>query len=139
MMNLRLIARRVPATRAFTTSRVAYSGKSDQTEVSEGGSRHDDVEPPVSNASSHTLHPSVAHHVQQSKVKPEGEPNARKDVDHVEAAKAKKVKTQAELDAEFQLKMQEHAGDGGASGVEYEDGRPVSMKRSVKNNMFRYI
>jgi hypothetical protein len=50
-----------------------------------------------------------------------------------------KVKTQAELDAEFQLKMQEHSGDGGASGVEYEDGQPVSMKRSVKNNMFRYI
>ena len=74
MMNLRLIARRVPATRAFTTSRVAYSGKSDQTEVSEGGSRHE-----------------------------------------------------------------EHAGDGGASGGEDEDGRPVSMKRSVKNNMFRYI
>ncbi|KAG9202813.1 hypothetical protein G6514_003834 [Epicoccum nigrum] len=120
-MNLRLVARRVPATRAFTTSRIAYSGKSDQTEVSEGGSRQDKVEPP------------------QSKVKPEGEPNARKDVDHVEAAKTKKVKTQAELDAEFQLKMQEHAGDGGASGVEYEDGQPVSMKRSVKNNMFRYI
>lgn len=31
------------------------------------------------------------------------------------------------------------AGDGGESGVEYEDGQPVSMKRSVKNNMFRYI
>jgi len=31
------------------------------------------------------------------------------------------------------------AGDGGDSGVEYEDGQPVSMKRSVKNNMFRYI
>lgn len=77
--------------------------------------------------------------MQQSQVKPEGEPNARKDVDHVEAAKANKVKTQAELDAEFQLRMQERAGDGGASGVEYEDGQPVSMKRSVKNNMFRYI
>ena len=86
-----------------------------------------------------TITSSIAHHVQQSKVKPEGEPNARKDVDHVEAAKAKKVKTQAELDVEFQLKMQEHSGDGGASGVEYEDGQPVSMKRSVKNNMFRYI
>jgi hypothetical protein len=36
------------------------------------------------------------------------------------------VKTQAELDAEFQLKMQEHAGDGGASGVEYEDATSLN-------------
>ncbi|KAJ4317844.1 hypothetical protein N0V94_004758 [Neodidymelliopsis sp. IMI 364377] len=120
MMNLRVISRRVPATRAFSTSRVCYSGKSSMTEVSDGGSRHDKVQQP------------------QSSIKPEGEPNPPKGVDHVEAAKAK-VKTQAELDREFQLKMQEHSGDGGASGVEYEDGQPVSMKRSVKNNMFRYI
>ncbi|KAF9696118.1 hypothetical protein EKO04_006045 [Ascochyta lentis] len=120
MMNLRLIARRVPATRAFSTSRVCYSGKSSMTEVSDGGSKHDKVQEP------------------QSSIKPEGEPNPKQNVDHVEAAKAK-VKTQAELDAEFQLRMQEHSGDGGASGVEYEDGQPVSMKRGVKNNMFRYI
>lgn len=50
-----------------------------------------------------------------------------------------KQKTQAELDQEFLMKMQEHDGDGGVAGVEYEDGKPVSMKRSVKNNMFRYI
>ncbi|PVI08455.1 hypothetical protein DM02DRAFT_665790 [Periconia macrospinosa] len=48
-------------------------------------------------------------------------------------------KTQAELDRELQLKMQGLAGDGGDAGVEYEDGQPVAMKRSVKNNMFRYI
>lgn len=58
MMSLRLIARRVPATRAFSTSRVAYSGKSDQTEVSEGGSRHDKVEPPVSTTSIYTFYDS---------------------------------------------------------------------------------
>ncbi|KAJ8117603.1 hypothetical protein OPT61_g1230 [Boeremia exigua] len=90
------------------------------TEVSDGGSKTDKVQEP-------------------SSIKPEGNPNPRRDVDHVEEAKAKKVKTQAELDAEFQLKMQEHSGDGGASGIEYEDGQPVSMKRSVRNNMFRYI
>jgi hypothetical protein len=56
-----------------------------------------------------------------------------------EAPPAKKKKTQAELDKELELKMQGLAGDGGASGVEYEDGQPVAMKRSVKNNMFRYI
>ena len=50
-----------------------------------------------------------------------------------------KRKTQAELDQELQAKLQGMAGDGGDAGVEYEDGKPVSMKRSVKNNMFRYI
>ncbi|KAF2447663.1 hypothetical protein P171DRAFT_407996 [Karstenula rhodostoma CBS 690.94] len=53
--------------------------------------------------------------------------------------KTKSQKTQAELDKELQLKMQGLSGDGGESGVEYEDGQPVSMKRSVKDNMFRYI
>ncbi|KAF2204844.1 hypothetical protein GQ43DRAFT_428598 [Delitschia confertaspora ATCC 74209] len=48
-------------------------------------------------------------------------------------------KTQAELDKELELKMQGLAGDGGEAGVELEDGQPVAMKRSVRNNMFRYI
>ncbi|KAI4860020.1 hypothetical protein F4820DRAFT_129744 [Hypoxylon rubiginosum] len=48
-------------------------------------------------------------------------------------------KTVAELDAELQQKMSGLSGDGGEAGVEYEDGQPVAMKRSVKNNMFRYI
>ncbi|KAF2856326.1 hypothetical protein T440DRAFT_463664 [Plenodomus tracheiphilus IPT5] len=52
--------------------------------------------------------------------------------------KAKK-KTQAELDQEMLVKLQGLDGDGGSAGVEYEDGKPVSMKRSVKSNMFRYI
>ncbi|KAL1303424.1 hypothetical protein AAFC00_006814 [Neodothiora populina] len=51
----------------------------------------------------------------------------------------KKKKTMAELDEELRQKMSGLSGDGGESGVEYEDGQPVSMKRSVKNNMFRYI
>jgi len=55
------------------------------------------------------------------------------------AAKQKHTKTQAQLDEELREKMSGLAGDGGESGIEYEDGQPVSMKRSVKNNMFRYI
>ena len=55
------------------------------------------------------------------------------------AAEQKHKKTMAELDQELQQKMSGIAGDGGAAGVEYEDGKPVAMKRSVKNNMFRYI
>jgi hypothetical protein len=52
---------------------------------------------------------------------------------------AKHKKTQAELDKELELKMQRLSGDGGEAGVDYEDGQPVAMKRSVRNNMFRYI
>ncbi|KAF2496225.1 hypothetical protein BU16DRAFT_460337, partial [Lophium mytilinum] len=51
----------------------------------------------------------------------------------------KPKKTQAELDEELRLKMQGIAGDGGEAGVELEDGQPVSMKRGVRDNMFRYI
>ncbi|KAJ5200436.1 hypothetical protein N7472_005640 [Penicillium cf. griseofulvum] len=29
------------------------------------------------------------------------------------------------------------SGEGGASGIEYEDGKPNAMKRGVRNNMFR--
>lgn len=50
-----------------------------------------------------------------------------------------KPKTQAQRDQELLIKLQGLDGDGGAAGVEYEDGKPVSMKRSVRNNMFRYI
>ena len=55
------------------------------------------------------------------------------------AAKKDHTKTQAQLDEELRQKMSGISGDGGDAGVEYEDGQPVSMKRSVKNNMFRYI
>ncbi|KAA6409262.1 MAG: hypothetical protein FRX48_06815 [Lasallia pustulata] len=53
--------------------------------------------------------------------------------------KPKKKKTMAELDEELRLKLEGMSGEGGAAGLEYEDGKAVSMKRGVKNNMFRYI
>lgn len=37
------------------------------------------------------------------------------------------------------MKMEGHSGEGGESGVELEDGKPVAMKRGVKSNMFRLI
>jgi hypothetical protein len=52
---------------------------------------------------------------------------------------APKKKTQKEMDEELKQKMEGISGDGGASGVVYEDGKPVAMKRSVRENMFRYI
>ncbi|KAI9854804.1 MAG: hypothetical protein M1824_006559 [Vezdaea acicularis] len=48
-------------------------------------------------------------------------------------------KSLAELDDELRAKLEERSGDGGSAGLELEDGNPVSMKRGVKNNMFRYI
>ena len=48
-------------------------------------------------------------------------------------------KSIAQMDEELRQKMSGLSGDGGDAGVEYEDGQPVAMKRSVKNNMFRYI
>lgn len=50
-----------------------------------------------------------------------------------------KRKTQAELDEELRQKLEGIAGDGGEAGMELENGVPVSMKRGVKSNMFRYI
>ena len=54
-------------------------------------------------------------------------------------AGSKKKKTQVELDEELRQKLEGIAGDGGEAGMELENGQPVSMKRGVKNNMFRYI
>jgi hypothetical protein len=48
-------------------------------------------------------------------------------------------KTMAELDAELREKLEEISGDGGVSGLELENGKPVAMKRGVRENMFRVI
>ncbi|EMD61479.1 hypothetical protein COCSADRAFT_201896 [Bipolaris sorokiniana ND90Pr] len=65
--------------------------------------------------------------------------DSQKSGDKTSEAPKPKRKTQAELDAELMEKLQGLDSEGGAAGVEYEDGKPASMKRSVRNNMFRYI
>ncbi|KAL9098305.1 MAG: hypothetical protein Q9163_006016 [Psora crenata] len=55
------------------------------------------------------------------------------------AAEKAATKTQAEADAELRQKLESISGDGGEAGMELENGRPVAMKRGVKNNMFRLI
>lgn len=45
----------------------------------------------------------------------------------------------AELDEELRLRLEGISGDGGEAGLELENGRPVAMKRGVKDNMFRLI
>lgn len=51
----------------------------------------------------------------------------------------KKKKTMAELDEELRMKLEGRSGDGGADGIELEGGKPVAMKRGVRENMFRLI
>lgn len=48
-------------------------------------------------------------------------------------------KTVAEQDEELRRKLEGISGDGGEAGLELENGQPVAMKRSVKENMFRLI
>jgi hypothetical protein len=45
-----------------------------------------------------------------------------------DAAPVKK-RTVAELDAEMMARLEENSGDGGAAGLELEDGQAVAMKR----------
>lgn len=60
-----------------------------------------------------------------------------------EAAVSEKVekakKTMAQLDEELREKLEGRSGDGGAAGLELEGGKPVAMKRGVRENMFRLI
>lgn len=51
----------------------------------------------------------------------------------------KEAKTMAEIDEEVRLKLEGISGEGGEAGLELEDGKPVAMKRGVKDNMFRLI
>jgi hypothetical protein len=50
-----------------------------------------------------------------------------------------KAKTVSQADAELRERLEQMSGEGGASGIEYEDGKPSAMKRGVRNNMFRLI
>ena len=51
----------------------------------------------------------------------------------------KSTKTVADSDMELIRKLAGISGEGGEAGIEYEDGKPVAMKRGVRNNMFRLI
>jgi hypothetical protein len=48
-------------------------------------------------------------------------------------------KTVAELDEEMRQKLEGMSGEGGVAGIELENGKPVAMKRGVRENMFRLI
>jgi hypothetical protein len=63
--------------------------------------------------------------------------NAAKDGEQAKTKEAKK--TMAQLDEELRMKLEGRSGDGGAAGLELENGKPVAMKRGVRENMFRLI
>ena len=48
-------------------------------------------------------------------------------------------KTIAQLDEEVRQKLEGSSGGGGEARLELENGKPVAMKRGVKENMFRLI
>ena len=48
-------------------------------------------------------------------------------------------KTTLEQDEELRSKLEARSGGGGEAGLELEDGKPVAMKRGVKENLFRVI
>jgi len=50
-----------------------------------------------------------------------------------------KKKSVEEQDADLRSKLEGISGGGGEAGLELENGQPVAMKRSVKENMFRLI
>ncbi|GFF42201.1 hypothetical protein IFM46972_06789 [Aspergillus udagawae] len=76
---------------------------------------------------------SDAETVQASSVDPSKVRNGSQD------SKPKVTKSVAQADEELRERLEQMSGEGGASGIEYEDGKPTAMKRSVRNNMFRYI
>lgn len=59
--------------------------------------------------------------------------------DNNQESKPKVTRSVAQADEELRERLEQMSGEGGASGIEYEDGKPTAMKRSVRNNMFRYI
>lgn len=67
-------------------------------------------------------------------------PTKQQPAEAEERPKVKPIKkTQAQLDEELMAAMEGRAGDGGLAGAELEGGKAVSMKRGVRDNMFRYI
>ncbi|KAI9759883.1 MAG: hypothetical protein M4579_002008 [Chaenotheca gracillima] len=56
-----------------------------------------------------------------------------------EGQKDKQTKSVSQTDEEVRQKLEAMSGEGGEAGLELENGKPVAMKRSVRENMFRLI
>ncbi|PYH38022.1 uncharacterized protein BO87DRAFT_372979 [Aspergillus neoniger CBS 115656] len=97
----------------------------------------------LSNASSGARYiASTAYRLAETKAQDSSHQKQSNDAsDDQSASKLKQDKTKsvAQADQELRERLEQMSGGGGASGIEYEDGKPSAMKRSVRNNMFRYI
>jgi hypothetical protein len=60
-----------------------------------------------------------------AKRKPEARDNVMKDAETAKTKESKK--TMAQLDEELRIKLEGRSGDGGAAGLELENGQPVAM------------
>lgn len=80
-------------------------------------------------ASQDTRDQTVEKHNEPSEPHPTNQSNTQKT----------KTKTVSQSDAELRERLEQMSGEGGAAGIEYEDGKPVAMKRGVRKNMFRLI
>ena len=65
--------------------------------------------------------------------------SAQRHPDQADKQQKTPKKTLAQMDEDMRRAMEGLAGDGGEAGLELEDGKAVSMKRGVRENMFRYI
>jgi hypothetical protein len=68
-----------------------------------------------------------------------GDRSAEEKAIHTSKQQKSTKKTSLQMDDEMRRAMEGLAGDGGEAGLELEDGKAVSMKRGVRENMFRYI
>jgi hypothetical protein len=72
----------------------------------------------------------------QKNAKPQDNKQAK---DQHASTGARKIKSVTELDSELRARLEEMSGDGGAAGVEYENGVAEGLRSEVKRNMFRVI
>ncbi|KAJ5098209.1 hypothetical protein N7532_005210 [Penicillium argentinense] len=98
--------------------------------------KHSKITPPLASAySSASKDSQVPKNSEKSKTEP-NEPSPKSTTKSPEQNKAKSV---AQADAELRERLEKMSGEGGAAGIEYEDGKPNAMKRGVRNNIFRLI
>ena len=89
-----------------------------------------------------TFRPGIRSRCASTKSSSNNEPSALKDQSHDKQLTSKveeSKKTVAEQDEELRRKLEGISGHGGEAGLELENGQPVAMKRSVRENMFRLI
>ncbi|KAJ5121666.1 uncharacterized protein N7515_009627 [Penicillium bovifimosum] len=90
-----------------------------------------------------SLRPSKAEDPEKSKPKQEQSDQTSKTTAPTDGNKRHtlppKPQTVSQADAELRERLEQMSGEGGASGIEYEDGKANAMKRGVRNNMFRVI